>query len=69
MISDNWLLNYATIAGISNILAQMNTRTKSISKMNLAVIELEQYYSEFESEFTDFFQELIIFSELKRKEL
>jgi len=58
MISDNWLLSYATIQGISRILVQMNRRTKNISKMNFAVIELEQFYNEFETEFTSFFIEL-----------
>ena len=69
MIADNWLLSYATVEGISNILTQMNRRTKELSKMNLAVIELEQYYTEFETEFTCFFEELKTFSENKIKEL
>lgn len=69
MIADNWLLSYATVEGISNILTQMNRRTKERSKMNLAVIELEQYYTEFETEFTCFFEELKTFSENKIKEL
>jgi len=69
MMADNWLLSYATIPGISNILEQMNVRTKGKSKMNFAVIELEQYYEEFESEFTSFFQELIDYSEQKLAEL
>ena len=65
MIADNWLLSYASIEGISKILAQMNVRTKGISKMNLAVAELEKYYEEFETEFTSFFDELIIYSQQK----
>ena len=69
MISDNWLLSYSTVPGISRILDQMNIRTKGISKMNFAVLELEQYYSEFESEFTSFFAELINYSGNKLKEL
>jgi hypothetical protein len=40
----------------------MNVRTKGVSKMNLAVAELEEYYEEFEAEFTSFFDELIVFS-------
>ena len=55
MISDNWLLSYATVPGISKILNQMNIRTRGISKMNLAIYELEEYYYEFEEEFTSFF--------------
>ncbi len=69
MIADNWLLSYATVRGISTILDQMNVRTKGKSKMNFAVLELEQYYDEFEAEFTSFFDELIIFSNEKLKEL
>jgi acyl carrier protein phosphodiesterase len=69
MISDNWLLSYATIEGISKILVQMNRRTNNTSKMNFAVIELEEYYNEFENEFTSFFEELRIFSNNKIIEL
>ncbi len=69
MITDNWLLNYASVQGISTILAQMNVRTKNRSKMNFAVIELEEFYTEFEEEFTSFFAELITFSKTKLAEL
>ncbi|MDC8004614.1 acyl carrier protein phosphodiesterase [Aureisphaera galaxeae] len=69
MISDNWLLSYASIQGISKILSQMNVRTKGISKMNFAVLELEEFYTEFEQEFTDFFEELIAYSKNKLAEL
>ncbi len=68
MIADNWLLSYATIPGISKILYQMNYRTKNRSKMNLAVTELEEFYTEFKTEFSDFFEELISFSNQKLKE-
>lgn len=69
MIADNWLLSYATVEGIGKILAQMNVRTKGISKMNLAVAELEEFYDEFEAEFTSFFEELIAHSNQKLIEL
>jgi acyl carrier protein phosphodiesterase len=69
MISDNWLLSYATVEGISKILVKMNTRTNNTSKMNFAVLELEEYYEEFENEFTSFFEELIAFSNHKIIEL
>jgi len=69
MMADNWLLSYATIPGISKILKQMNVRTKGISKMNFAVLELEEFYTEFESEFSAFFAELIVSSEEKLKTL
>ena len=69
MISDNWLLSYASIQGISTILTQMNIRTKKRSKMNFAVLELEEFYTEFEAEFTSFFAELITASHQKLSEL
>ena len=69
MIADNWLLSYKTVDGIGRILYQMNKRTKYKSKMNFAVIELEQYYTEFETEFRSFFDELITFSAHKLKSL
>lgn len=69
MITDNWLLNYATIEGISKVLEGMNNRTKNRSGMNQAVKELEIFYREFENEFLLFFDELIQFSKLKLEEL
>jgi len=69
MIGDNWLLSYATIPGISKILSQMNVRTKGVSKMNFAVLELEEFYTEFEEEFTSFFAELIDYSKNKLSQL
>ena len=69
MISDNWLLSYATVEGISKVLIKMNRRTNNTSNMNFTVIELEEYYKEFENEFTSFFEELRIFSNHKIIEL
>ncbi|MDT0686674.1 acyl carrier protein phosphodiesterase [Autumnicola psychrophila] len=69
MFRDNWLLSYASIDGISKILYQMNHRTKGKSQMNLAVEELEIFYTEFQEEFTEFFADLISFSSEKIKEL
>ncbi|MDT0645942.1 acyl carrier protein phosphodiesterase [Zunongwangia sp. F260] len=69
MFRDNWLLSYASIDGITKILYQMNHRTKGKSQMNLAVEELEIYYTEFQEEFTEFFADLISFSSEKIKEL
>ncbi|MEZ4859209.1 MAG: ACP phosphodiesterase [Flavobacteriaceae bacterium] len=69
MISQNWLLSYESAEGIARILSQMNIRTKGKSKMNLAILELEQYDKEFEEEFTSFFSELIAFTENKRSQL
>lgn len=58
MVKDNWLLNYATVEGIGKILSQMNHRTNNKSKMNLAVKELELFYTEFQGEFFEFFGDL-----------
>jgi acyl carrier protein phosphodiesterase len=69
MMADNWLLNYAHIDGIQNVLNGMNRRTKHISKMNEATNELKEYYDEFETEFTVFFEELMVFSNEKLFEL
>lgn len=69
MIQDNWLLSYASTEGISRVLDGMNRRTKNISKMNLAINELKEYYTEFENEFTLFFDELMTFSNEKLEEI
>ena len=65
MITNNWLLSYASIEGIAKVLEGMNRRTHNRSQMNLAVNELEEFYNEFEVEFTSFFDELIAFSKAK----
>ncbi len=69
MIPQNWLLSYADTEGIAEVLAGMNRRTKNRSKMHLATTELQQYNSEFEAEFTTFFNELINFSKHKLQTL
>ncbi len=65
MLADNWLLNYAKIAGIQNVLNGMNRRTKNIVGMDTATDELKEFYQEFEEEFTSFFEELRLFSDEK----
>lgn len=69
MMADNWLLSYATVPGISKILTQMNVRVKGRSNMNFAVIELKEFYDEFEVEFTSFFEELQLYCKEKLEEL
>ncbi len=69
MIEGNWLLSYATIDGIQLVLNGMNRRTKGVSKMNEATKELKEYYQDFETDFTEFFEELITFSSRKRIEI
>ncbi len=65
MVADNWLYNYANLEGISRVLDGMNRRTKNKSKMNFAILDLEEHYTDFEKEFTAFFEELITFSQHK----
>lgn len=69
MMEDNWLLSYASIEGIQKVLNGMNRRTDGRSQMNKATTELKEYYNDFESDFTAFFEELINFSNKKRLEL
>jgi acyl carrier protein phosphodiesterase len=68
MMTDNWLVNYASIDGISKALEGMDRRTKNRSGMKDAVTELELFYSDFETEFSTFFEELIRFSKIKLEE-
>ena len=65
MITDNWIYNYSKMEGIGRVLNGMNRRTKNKSKMNFAILDLEEHYSDFEKEFTSFFEELITFSKQK----
>jgi len=58
MIGRNWLVTYGTVEGIGKILFQMDHRTKNRANMQNAVKELQEYYNEFEAEFTTFFEDL-----------
>jgi acyl carrier protein phosphodiesterase len=65
MITDNWLLSYRELDGIHRVLKGLNRRTGLKSGMDQAMEELEDFYGEFQTEFTAFFDELIIFSRQK----
>jgi acyl carrier protein phosphodiesterase len=69
MITDNWIYNYAKMEGIGRVLNGMNRRTQNKSKMNFAILDLEEHYADFEKEFTSFFEELITFSKHKYSSL
>lgn len=58
MIARNWLVSYASVEGLSMILFQMDHRTKNRVNMHLSINELKEFYTEFEDEFTVFFEEL-----------
>jgi acyl carrier protein phosphodiesterase len=55
MINGNWLVNYGRIDGIQRALSGITRRSKFDSKMNEAVVELENFYKEFDTEFQEFF--------------
>jgi len=65
MIQYNWLVNYASLEGIERVLKGMNKRTKGISQMDLAIEDLKLHYTEFEQDFTLYFEELVDFSTKK----
>lgn len=69
MEKGNWLYNYQFLDGLEVILSQMDYRTKNKSKMQYAIAELKEHYSEFETEFTLFFEDLRTESERKLKKL
>jgi len=69
MIERNWLWSYQFKDGIARILFMMDQRTKNNSKMQYSIEELHQYYNEFESEFTLFFEDIKAFVAQKSAEL
>ena len=69
MIARNWFVSYASIAGLEMILFQMDYKTKHRANMQEAIVELQDFYTEFESEFFLFFEELIISCKQKITEL
>ncbi|WP_293895854.1 acyl carrier protein phosphodiesterase [Flavobacterium sp.] len=58
MFARNWLVSYETIEGLQMIMFHMDHRTKNRVDMHESIVELQQYYNEFETEFTLFFEEL-----------
>lgn len=69
MIARNWFVSYATITGLEMILFQMDYKTKHRANMQEAIVELQDFYTEFESEFFLFFEELIQSCQHKINEL
>ena len=58
MFARDWLVSYASIAGLQMIMFHMDHRTKNRVDMHESIVELQLYYTEFEQEFTIFFEEL-----------
>ena len=69
MMGRNWLVSYASMAGLEMILFQMDHRTKNRVHMHEAIVEIQEFYTEFEEEFTLFFEELQQHCVEKLKEL
>jgi acyl carrier protein phosphodiesterase len=69
MIERDWLTSYATLGGLEMILFQMDYRTQHKAHMQEAMVEINQYYIEFETEFFLFFKELQFSSNNKLKEI
>ncbi len=55
MVKQNWLVNYGNLDGMQQVFNGMSRRSKFDSKMNEAVVELEQHHSAFNEEFLAFF--------------
>lgn len=69
MIEYNILYNYQFKEGIERVLKGMNHRTKGKSQMHLAIVDLQELQSEFETDFTIFFKDLQEFTYTKLNEL
>lgn len=69
MIGRNWLVSYASTEGLEMILFQMDHRTKNRVAMHESIVELKQFYFEFEHEFTLFFAELKLHCQEKLTQL
>jgi acyl carrier protein phosphodiesterase len=58
MQQQNWLVKYASLAGLQKVLTGMSNRASFENKMHTALEDLEKNYSLFEKEFFEFFNEL-----------
>ncbi len=65
MTLHNWLVSYQTIDGIDRIMTQMDHRTNNLSNMRFSIGELREFYSEFEKEFTAFFEDIRVYTSQK----
>lgn len=61
MIRNNWLVGNAHLDGIARTLEQIDRRTGNKSGMTNAINELQEFYTDFEQEFTAFFEEMRVY--------
>lgn len=69
MVAQNWLLSYADFDGLQEVFNGMHRRTKQKARLNEAITELKLHYEAFETDFTLFFEDLKVFSQIKLNEL
>lgn len=68
MIERNWLLNYASLDGLSRTLSGLSKRVNFENRMDEAIQDLKAGYPAFEADFREFFPELITFVEKQVQE-
>ena len=69
LIKDDWLLSYANLEGIEKVLEGMNRRTMDRVHMDLAINDLKDHYMDFEKDFLNFFDDLMLFTDNKLVEI
>lgn len=69
MTKADWLYNYQFLDKLEIILCQMDNRTKTNSNMRFAIADLKKHYTDFENEFTLFFEEIRLAAHQKLQEL
>ncbi|MEZ5084457.1 MAG: ACP phosphodiesterase [Bacteroidales bacterium] len=68
MAQDNWLKGYGTFEGLGRALSGMARRTPFKSGMENAIIDLKKDYALYHAEFSEFFPQIVAFSNNLRKE-
>nr|WP_175402711.1 acyl carrier protein phosphodiesterase [Mangrovivirga cuniculi] len=63
MVEQDWLTSYAEIDGIRRVMQGMSRRSSFANKIDSSVEDLLKDYDDYESEFREFFPDLIRFSE------
>lgn len=63
MKSQNWLIQYSSTEGVTNILSQMSKRTRFPSQFDQAIETILPNQTIIENEFFEFFDELSLFCE------
>lgn len=61
MIRENWLLSYREIDGIDRVLKGLTNRLSKKNNLGYGITALKENYNNFESDFQEFFPDLINF--------